>query len=115
MTNFKPAFFEESREAAFGIVHRPWFEAKLRDHFVGTGSDVDPSWYALRNIIYAFGCRIETSNTGSYSAAQRSSWQLFENALSVHSDLLFRQTSVASVQALTLMVAISPSVWCKER
>ena len=101
---FVRAFFEESYNAAFGIVHRTWFEARLKEHFNHLKPETDPSWYALRNIIYAYGCSIESCKNNSYSAAQRLSGQWFENALSVHSDLLFRQTSVVSVHALTLMV-----------
>ena len=44
------------------------------------------------------------SKTSSCSKAQQVSWEWFENAISVHSELLFWPTTVVGVQALTLMV-----------
>ncbi|KAJ2905583.1 hypothetical protein MKZ38_004877 [Zalerion maritima] len=97
------AYFEEALDAALGIVHRPWFESRLKAHISSPSSDEDPSWYALRNIIYASGCRIVLSKHATFQEANRSAWEWFENALSVHTEILYFRTSLVGVQALTLM------------
>lgn len=66
--------------------------------------DDEPAWYALRNIIYATGSRIHLSKTSTFRAASQVSWEWFENALSVHTEILYFKTSLLGVQALTLMV-----------
>ena len=87
-----------------GIVHRPSFEGRLRAHLACAAGDADPAWNALRNIVYATGCRIELSKTKSIRDANQAAWGWFENALSVHTELLYFRTSITGVQALTLMV-----------
>lgn len=106
MQHHTTAYFDESHDAALGIVHRPWFEMKLRSHFISSSSKDDPAWYALRNIVYASGCRIVTSKVATFHEAQQASWPFFENSLSVHTQLLYWQTTVTGVQALTAMVGI---------
>ena len=98
------AFFDKGYEASFGIVQRAWFETRLRAHFHHAKSDEDAAWYALRNIIYASGCRIELSAQSTFSWASQMSWAYFENALSVHTDVVFLPSSTLGVQALVLMV-----------
>lgn len=91
---------------------RASFEARLRTHFAQvslSGSDEDPSWYALRNVVYASGCRTELGKSGDTSAFQESQaqgWRYFENALSMHTDLLYCRTGIMAVQALVAMVSI---------
>lgn len=102
--NSRSAYFDEANEAAFGIVHRPWFESKLQGHLANPSSDEDPVWYALRNAIFATGCRIVLSRTRSFSEAKRESWQYFQNALSMNVQLLYLRTSLMSVQTMTIMV-----------
>lgn len=99
------AFFEEALEAAFNVVERSWFESRLRAHLSGTMPG-DKAWYALRNIIWASGCRIALSKMpgSSFREASDTSWGFFENALSVHTEVLFLRASVMGVQALILMV-----------
>lgn len=97
------AYFEEAPEIAFGIVDRPWFESRLRAHISATIPD-DKAWYALRNVLWACGCRIMLSKTASFREASQASWALFENALSVYTEVLFLRTSMMAVQALILMV-----------
>lgn len=106
------AYFEHALDAALGIVHRPWFEARLRAH-LNTRSqnqeghdNEDPCWYAIRNVIYAAGSRIELSKSEDFRQTNRVAWQWFENALSVHTEILYFRTSTMGVQALTLMVQI---------
>ncbi len=106
------AFFKSGYEAAFGIVQRSWFEARLRIYLANHKSDDEASWYALRNIIYALGCRYDMSPTSTLLESSQKSWVYFENALSVHTDLMFLPSSIVGVQALALMVCyfhIEPS------
>ncbi|KAK4939633.1 hypothetical protein LTR10_020133 [Elasticomyces elasticus] len=106
-------FFEEALESALGIVHRPWFEMQLKSYFTGAINDVDPAWYALRNVVYAFGCRIQLAKCSSFRDATQSAWVWFENALSVHTEVLYFRTSIVGVQALTLMLIDDDDVSCQ--
>lgn len=97
-------FFQHAIETTCEILDQSWFENKLQMyHANGTASD-DSSWYALRNIVYAFGCRIHMNLTASYTRAVGASMVFFQNALSVELDLLHRRTSLMGVQALAVMV-----------
>lgn len=69
--------------------------------------DEEPGWYALRNVVYATGWRIMASKSQTFADASEASWGFFENALSVHTEMLYLRSSILSVQALVLMV--SPS------
>jgi hypothetical protein len=100
-------YFEESLEQAFGIVDRPWFESKLRAHFSGAVSD-DAAWYALRNVLWASGCRIMLSKTESFKESKKASQALFENAFSAHTELLYMPVSMTGLQAFILMVILHP-------
>ncbi|RSL87757.1 hypothetical protein CEP52_015423 [Fusarium oligoseptatum] len=104
------AYFEGAREAAFGLVDRTSFETRLRAHLEGYSKNEDPAWYALRNAIYATGCRLELSKTGKFRHAFQTSWTYFSNCLSVHLELLYFQTSIMAIQALTIMGYFSDSI-----
>ncbi|KAK6365277.1 hypothetical protein LTS17_011510 [Exophiala oligosperma] len=109
------SYFEDTRDVAFGIVSRPVFEARLRTHFEnhpGTLLDSDSSWYALRNAIYAAGCRtaMARENPGPFCVGQGYGWQYFQNALSVHTELLFCRTNFMAVQALAVMAFFVESI-----
>ena len=100
-----PAYFDQSYHASFGIVNRSAFEDHLVQHFNGELPD-DPSWYALRSVVYASGC-LETMSKDpsvSFREAHKHAWELFENAMSVHTELLITPTGLTAVQALTVMV-----------
>ncbi|MCJ1299227.1 hypothetical protein MMC08_002019 [Hypocenomyce scalaris] len=100
------AYFEDSYDAVFGVVYRPAFEARLRSHFEHYISvEEDPSWYALRNTVYASGCRIFLSKDPSttFLDAQVQAWQYFENALSVLRELELSPAGLSAIQALTVM------------
>jgi hypothetical protein len=105
------AYFDQAPEAAYAVVCRSTFEARLRVHIshgAPSIADDDPAWYALRHVIYATGCRYLLSkqdHPASFVEAQRRAWQYFQNALSVHTDLLFVKTSILAVQALAAMVS----------
>lgn len=65
----------------------------------------DPSYYALRNVIWATGSRIVHSKTAnSFSETWRTAWGWFENALSVHTEIIFLGSFMTVVQVLILMV-----------
>lgn len=85
------------------------FEGRLRHHFAQKDGldDDDPAWYALRNTVYASGYRLCSSNlpySNMFHEIQRKSWQYFEKALDVHTQLLYESTGLMAVQALTAMV-----------
>lgn len=71
-----------------------------------SSDDDDASWYALRNAVYATGCRTHLANqkSVSWAQAQAQSWPYFENALSVHVELLYTPTGLTAVRALAAMV-----------
>ena len=101
------AYFDHSFDAIFGIVFRPAFETRLQQHFSREIHD-DPAWYAVRNVVYASGCRILSSRDPSSTFADnhKTAWKYFENAIAVHTELLITSTGLAAVQALALMVGI---------
>lgn len=102
---YTAAYFAEAPEAAFGVVNQLRFETMLRKHFQGGhSSEYDAAWYALRNIIFAYGCRILLSKTNAFRKANDESEGWFFNALAVHTDLLYFRTSIMGVQALIIMV-----------
>lgn len=87
-----------------GIVNRAQFESKLYAHLTSSASSHDPSWYALRNVIFAFGSRIHLSKVVSYAKATKESMGFFSNALSVQADMMQCRSSLLTVKALILMV-----------
>ncbi|KAK5232919.1 hypothetical protein LTR47_006146 [Exophiala xenobiotica] len=106
------AYFEEGLDRAFGVVERTLFDGRLRAHFNGTHNPVtdDKAWYALRNVVWAHGCRVVLSKTKTFRETLQASWSFFENALSVHTETFFLHTSLMSVQALILMAYFSEGI-----
>ncbi|VUC32619.1 unnamed protein product [Clonostachys rosea] len=106
-TEWSKAYFTSCLDSIFGVVHRDDFEKRLQDHFqTNPDSRSDASWYALRNTIYASGCRVSLcaeSDPESFTRSRAESWKYFENALSVHTDLLYVSSDIMSIQALMLM------------
>jgi hypothetical protein len=103
------AYFDGSYDALFGIVNRPAFEAQLRDHFNRTtAASDDPLWVALRNVVYAAGCRCHLAKDPSMSfvTARDQAGQYFEKALAVFKDVIFHTKGLTAVQVLALMVRI---------
>lgn len=101
------AYFEQAFESAFDIIDRAAFETRLKAQFSGTESSHDPAWYALRAVVYAFGCRnaaYRETVPESWGDAQRKSWRYFENALSVYTELVHFRSNISMVQALLAMV-----------
>lgn len=92
-----------------GVVHQTTFESQLAAYLSGTTTDFEIAWHALRNAIYATGCRIHLSETRSVHEANRVAWTYFENALALHTQILLFKTSLVGVQALTVMVRLISS------
>ncbi|EXJ75077.1 uncharacterized protein A1O5_01773 [Cladophialophora psammophila CBS 110553] len=110
------AYFNSGSGLWFQSLNQAAFEARLASHFRDDSPGIghDPSWYALRNIVYATGCRSLKSKQVSADShdMQRQSWSYFCNAMSVYTDLLFSHTGLSSVQALTLMSAFIEGIAC---
>ena len=103
------AFFEHSHDSVLGVVYRPEFEARLHRFFEENHAhDDDVAWYALRNAVYATGCRCAASveNQKDFVEVQQESVQYFHNALSVQSDLLYMPSGLMAIQALVTMVSV---------
>lgn len=101
------AFFEDSQNIFFGLPDRPEFEARLISHWeYNTVSQQDLAWYALRNAIFAVGCQIELRKAKPTGLANTNTqaWQFFENAMSVHTELLYAPSNTTAIQALIIMV-----------
>lgn len=102
------AFFEHSHDSVFGVVFRPDFEARLRAHLQNANQDdEDVAWYALRNAVYAIGCRtvMAMDRTRDFSEIQQESLRLFHNSFFVLLDLLYMPSGLMAVQALIVMVS----------
>jgi hypothetical protein len=102
------AYFEESPEVALGIINPADFRTRLQEHFDSDHAiEEDPAWYAMRNTVYAWGCRLEMSRehgVGVFAEAQSQAWRYFENALSVHTELIYSESGLLAVEALFAMV-----------
>ena len=115
LPNRTPAFFEKSPEGPLIVLSRSSFEARLKNQ-PGASTSVDtddPAWWAIRNTVYAAGCRmllarLEYSST--FAEAQSESWKYFKNALSVLPDLLHPRFDLEGIRALLLMVSLTVSV-----
>lgn len=87
------------------------FETRLRHHFAQRDvTDDDPAWYALRNTVYASGYRLSSSDmpySNMFGEIHGQAWRYFEKAFSVHTELLYCDTGLTAVQALTSMVWMS--------
>lgn len=91
-----------------GVLVRQDFENRLRRHFDPTSSPVlDPSWFALRNTVYALGTRLLLSKRGhNPRVIHAQAGRYFEAALSVLTKLIFSPgNDLTSIQALALMVS----------
>ena len=105
-----PAYFEQTFESAFDIIDRASFESRLTTQLEGVVPDEDTAWYALRNVVYAFGCRASTfkeREPNTWPEAQSKAWRFFENAFAVHTELVYFRSNVSAVQALLIMVSSS--------
>lgn len=110
---YTAAYFEHCFESIFGVVYRPEFEARLHAHFQNGASSPadDVAWYALRNTVYAAGCRQILLKDGitSYADAQAEASRYFENALSVHTDLIYGPSGLEAIRALVAMTFYAES------
>ncbi|KIV94020.1 hypothetical protein PV10_05183 [Exophiala mesophila] len=103
---YAAAYFDQAFESVFDIIDRASFERRLSEHSdIGT-LDNDPAWYALRNVVYAYGCRASVFKEAvpeTWVDAQNTAWGYFENALSVHTELVYFKSNLSAVQALLAM------------
>lgn len=105
-------YFEKIPEATFEVVNRKAFQGRLRAHFESSEkqpNEDDAAWYALRNMVYAFGCRFElgkASYSSTFVESQVGGWAFFENAMSRHTELTFCRSGIMAVQALISMVGL---------
>lgn len=103
------AYFEESIEHTLGLVPRQAFERRLREHYSNPlPADADPTWYSLRNTVFAIGSRLALGRGGGpshYTSAQRQSWLYFENALAAHTNLVYMPSDITAVECVTLMIS----------
>ncbi|OAQ65542.2 major facilitator superfamily protein [Pochonia chlamydosporia 170] len=92
----------------FGVVYRPQFEHHLRRHYQGLDTqDDDAASYAMRNAVYAVGCRASAARDGTkdFMEIRKQSLQFFLNALSVYTNLIFMPTGLGAVRALMAMTS----------
>lgn len=101
------AFFDRTVESVFGLLNRKAVEDRLRAHFTNEEPTCvqNAAWYALRNTIYATGCKITIGDEGRYADAHSQALRYFQNALSVYADLLCDRTTASSIEALAIMVS----------
>ena len=89
------------------MINRQTFSSRLQAYFDNGCKEDDIEWYALRNAIYASGCKIHLSKLDqpqSFEQAQCEAWKYFENALSVHTELIYMRSGFMAIQALVTMV-----------
>jgi hypothetical protein len=105
------AYFEiPTSETIFAVVSRASFESRLRAYFKNTlisARDDDVAWYALRNAIYASGCRshlLVGASNAKFRVGIGHGWQFFQNAMAVLTELVYEATSLMTLQALIIMV-----------
>ncbi|KAK5217827.1 hypothetical protein LTR72_009490 [Exophiala xenobiotica] len=103
------SYFEDSFDSTLGLVYKPNFERALRAHLLGDTSEESASWHALRNTVYASGCRIYLSKhtSKSFTEIQTEAWCYFQRAMSVLMELLFTPTGLLAIRALVAMTFFS--------
>lgn len=105
-------FFDHCPEASFGVIRREDFERRLRYHYDKTppapaDDDDGFEWYALLNVVLAFGARIQNGTAGSsltFLDCTEAGARYFGNALSKLPDMLYLKIGLVAVQAIVLMV-----------
>lgn len=82
------------------------FEKRLQKTYENGSSEVDAGWHALRNAVFAIGCRIMVFKACTWHEAQANSQGYFENALAVEAELIHGTPGIMGVQALLAMVCL---------
>ncbi|KAH7077568.1 fungal-specific transcription factor domain-containing protein [Paraphoma chrysanthemicola] len=103
---YMDAYFQQSLESVFAVINRAQFEIRLNDFFTNGHKNDDAEWYALRNAVYASGCKVyfaQKAQADSFDLSQTESWKYFENALSVHTELVYMRSGLMAIQALVTM------------
>ncbi|KAH7133890.1 fungal-specific transcription factor domain-containing protein [Dactylonectria macrodidyma] len=101
---YSRAYFEDSAISTFYLINRQSFEARLIWHFENPSTSQDDSvWFAVRNIVFATGCRALMAKSHSWTESQSQSWKYFENALHVETDLIHGEYGFAAIRVLLAM------------
>ncbi|KAH7145530.1 fungal-specific transcription factor domain-containing protein [Dactylonectria estremocensis] len=109
------AYFEESALSTFYLANRQSFEERLLRHIENpSASQEDSVWFAMRNIVFATGCRALMSKTHSWTESQSKSGQYFENALRVETDLIHGACRLSATRALLAMSLFSEGGGCQK-
>jgi hypothetical protein len=69
-------------------------------------------WYALYNAVLALGCRAiqmteSVESPSSFQDSENVAWQYFQNAFSVHMDLLYHKSNFTAIQARPYPISFS--------
>jgi len=96
----------------FPLFHRPTFEYLLDKHFSDSPL-ADSGWYAALNMVLAIACRLRISHplqiddkVAPWVGVERS-WQYFQNAAGVLTELLLKNSDLMTIQAILAMVILS--------
>ncbi|KAL0631435.1 hypothetical protein Q9L58_009698 [Maublancomyces gigas] len=89
----------------FPLFHKPTFDALFERHYATENQPKDSGWYAAFNMVLAIALRIQITHAGppdeeATTAHVRGSWLYFQNAASVLTELLLKNTDMVSIQAI---------------
>lgn len=89
----------------FPLFHKPTFDALFERHYSEIPPPKDSGWYAAFNMVLAIALRIQISHPGlpdedTATSHVQESWQFFQNAASVLTELLLKNTDLISIQAI---------------
>ncbi|KAF8458322.1 fungal-specific transcription factor domain-containing protein [Terfezia claveryi] len=92
----------------FPLFHRPTFEYLLNRHFSDSPL-ADSGWYAALNMVLAIACRLRISHplqiddkVAPWVGVERS-WQYFQNAAGLLTELLLKNSDLMTIQAILAM------------
>lgn len=72
----------------------------------------DVPWYALYNAVLALGCRAMQMSESvesplNFQDSENVAWQYFQNAFSVHTELLYHKSNFTAIQVRPCSISIS--------
>ncbi|KAF8251868.1 hypothetical protein K440DRAFT_647294 [Wilcoxina mikolae CBS 423.85] len=90
----------------FPLFHQPTFEAFFERQY-SNDPPVNSGWYAAFNVVLAISCRLRVSHPPSHEPAAvpvgshiSEAWKYFQNAATVLTELLLRNSDLMSIQAI---------------
>lgn len=98
----------------FPLFHKESFMVLFDRHY-SNDPPINSGWYAAFNMVLAIGCRLRVSHTAempddvAIARHIQTGWMYFQNAASVLTELLLRNTDLMSIQAILGMVFASPA------